>query len=70
MRESGGEPEIWTMRSETLSGLVRAHQRLVEHRERQRAGLDAPDPAIDRELDAVAERIMRLLSNPRLGERI
>ena len=70
MRESGGDPEIWTMRSETLSALVRAHQRRVEHRERQRAGLAEPDPAIERQLDAVAERIMRLLSSPRLGGRI
>lgn len=63
MQEQSGEGGVF-MRSRALSALVRAHQRLVADRERQRAGLAAPDPTLERELDAVAERITRLLARP------
>ncbi len=57
--ELGGGP-----RSERLSVLVRAHQRLIERREQRRRRGAPPDPEVERELADVADRITRVLSDP------
>jgi hypothetical protein len=50
-------------RRELLRALVRAHQRLVEHRlQSARAGVP-PDPQSERSLAAIGERISDLLSS-------